>query len=266
MKWIRQYVGPYLVIRVPSALTVEIQKGPKSKPFVVHIDKVKLFTGTPPTNWIASSSETADVSDVVDHHEHAAETKETKSAGPRLRRRLENEPTSPPTPSEVYDADEKPVRARPRRTIQRPKRFDCWQWQCSGCELNNATSDEKGSPRLPTLLPNGCLLDILKLELAPTFYNANGNCHKKYHRIITDNNPRATACISIDASRQLDPAKKLADANVTGGDPPSTNRPDPSRDCRPPVSFNITDVAATHDSRRWSNYFICLIIFRCSVD
>ena len=125
MKWIRQYVGPYLVIRVPSALTVEIQKGPKSKPFVVHIDKVKLFTGTPPTNWIASSSETADVSDVVDHHEHAAETKETKSAGPRLRRRLENEPTSPPTPSEVYDADEKPVRARPRRTIQRPKRFDC---------------------------------------------------------------------------------------------------------------------------------------------
>jgi len=29
MKWIRQYVGPYLVIRTPSSLTVEIQKGQK---------------------------------------------------------------------------------------------------------------------------------------------------------------------------------------------------------------------------------------------
>ena len=124
MKWIRQYVGPYLVIRIPSALTVEIQKGPKAKPFVVHIDKVKPFTSTPPTSWIASSSGTADVTDVTDHHADAAETEGTESADPRLRRRLEDEPTSPPTPTEVYDADEEPVRTRPRRTIRRPKRFD----------------------------------------------------------------------------------------------------------------------------------------------
>jgi len=72
MKWIRQYVGPYLVVRTPSALTVEIQKGPNAKPFVVHIDKVKPFTGTPPTSWIVSSSGTADVSDVPDQHADAA--------------------------------------------------------------------------------------------------------------------------------------------------------------------------------------------------
>ena len=124
MRRIRQYVGPYLVIRTLSALTVEIKKRPKAKPFVVHIDKVKPFTGTPPTSWIASSSGTADVADVPDHHADAAETEETKSADPRLRHRLENEPTSPPTPTEVYNADEEPVRTRPRRTIRRPRRFD----------------------------------------------------------------------------------------------------------------------------------------------
>ena len=124
MKWIRQYVGPYLVVRTPSALTVQIQKGPNAKPFVVHIDKVKPFTGTPPTSWIVRSPGTADVSDVSDQHVDAAETEETKSADPRLRRRLESEPTPTSTQLEVYDADEEPVRTRPRRTIRRPKRFD----------------------------------------------------------------------------------------------------------------------------------------------
>ena len=105
-------------------LTVEIQKGPKSKPFVVHIDKVKPFTGIPPTNWDVRPSEPAYVSDVPDHHADTAETEETESAGPRLRRRLENESTLPPTKTDIYNADEKPVRTRPRRTIRRPKGFD----------------------------------------------------------------------------------------------------------------------------------------------
>jgi len=117
MKWIRQYVGPYLVIRTPLALTVEIQKESKAKPFVVHIDKVKPFTNTSPTIWIVSSLGTADVSDVPDQHSDAAETEETKSAGPHFRCRLDSEPTSPPIPPEMYDANERPVRTRPRRTI-----------------------------------------------------------------------------------------------------------------------------------------------------
>ena len=105
MKWIRQYVGPYPVIRTPSALTVAIQKRPKAKHFVVHIDKVKPFTGTLPTSWIVSDSETAHVSNVAGHHVDAAKTGEAKSADPRLGRRLENKPTSPLTTTEVYDAD-----------------------------------------------------------------------------------------------------------------------------------------------------------------
>ena len=59
--------------------------------------EVKPFTGTPPTRWIVRASGTADVSDVPDPHADAAETEETKSAGPRLRRRFESEPTSPCT-------------------------------------------------------------------------------------------------------------------------------------------------------------------------
>ena len=124
MKWIRQYIGPYLIIRVPSTLTVEIQKGPRTKPFVVHIDKVKPFTGTPSTNWVASSSETADVSDVTDHHVDIAKSEETESADPRTRHRLENESALLSTQTDVYNADEEPVRIRPRRTIRRPKRFN----------------------------------------------------------------------------------------------------------------------------------------------
>jgi len=124
MKWIQQYIGPYLIIRVPSTLTVEIQKGSRIKPFVVHIDKVRPFTGTPPTNWVAISSETADVSDVTDHHEDTAETEETESADPRPRHRLENESALSSTQTNVYNADEEPVRIRPHRTIRRPKRFD----------------------------------------------------------------------------------------------------------------------------------------------
>jgi len=88
---------------------------------VVHIDKIKPFTGTPPTNWVAISSKTAEVSGVAGHHLDAAETKETESADPRLRHRLEDESTSPPTQIDVYNADEEPIRTRPRRTIRRPK-------------------------------------------------------------------------------------------------------------------------------------------------
>jgi len=121
---------PQSIVSIPPlALTVEIQKGPKAKAFVVRIDKVKPFIGTPPTSWIVGSLESADVSDVPDQHADAAETEETEPADPgRLRRRLDSEPTSPPTQPEVSDCDanKEPVKTRQRQTIRRrSKRFDC---------------------------------------------------------------------------------------------------------------------------------------------
>ena len=52
MKWTRQYEGPFLIIRVVSPLTVEIQRSAKSRPKTVHVDKLKEFLGTPSRSWL----------------------------------------------------------------------------------------------------------------------------------------------------------------------------------------------------------------------
>ena len=56
MKWVRQYEGPYLILELPSVVTAKIQKSPKAKPKVVHIDKLKAFVGTAPRSWLSSES------------------------------------------------------------------------------------------------------------------------------------------------------------------------------------------------------------------
>ena len=52
MKWKRQYEGPYLITRVMSPLTVEIQRSAKARPKVVHVDKLREFLGIPPSSWL----------------------------------------------------------------------------------------------------------------------------------------------------------------------------------------------------------------------
>jgi len=51
-KWSRKFSGPYLIIAVPSAVNVTIQRSRRAKPFTVHIDKVKPFLSDPPPSWI----------------------------------------------------------------------------------------------------------------------------------------------------------------------------------------------------------------------
>jgi len=53
IKWMCQFSGPFLVIRTPSPVTVEIQSSRKAKPFVVHIDKVKPYLAATPNSWLA---------------------------------------------------------------------------------------------------------------------------------------------------------------------------------------------------------------------
>jgi len=53
MKWVRQFEGPFFIVSKPTSLTAKIQKSPKSQVRVVHIDKLKHFTGTPPKLWRA---------------------------------------------------------------------------------------------------------------------------------------------------------------------------------------------------------------------
>jgi len=51
-KWSRKFSGPFLIIAVPSAVNVTIQRSRRAKPLTVHIDKVKPYLSDPPTSWI----------------------------------------------------------------------------------------------------------------------------------------------------------------------------------------------------------------------
>jgi len=66
-QWIRQYKVPYLVTRIPSLLTVGIQRSAKSRPKKVHTDKLKNFVGSPPLDRRSPSFRiTADENEVSD--------------------------------------------------------------------------------------------------------------------------------------------------------------------------------------------------------
>ena len=56
-KWICQYEGPFLIVKVPSSVTAVIQRSAKAKPKTVHIDKLKEFLGKPPKKWIEVGSD-----------------------------------------------------------------------------------------------------------------------------------------------------------------------------------------------------------------
>ena len=51
-KWQKYYTGPYLVTRLLPPNDVVLQKTKKSKSFVAHRDKVKLFHGKAPESWL----------------------------------------------------------------------------------------------------------------------------------------------------------------------------------------------------------------------
>ena len=51
-KWQKSYIGPYLVVRVIEPSNCVLQKSAKSKPFVVHVGKLKRCYGTTPNSWL----------------------------------------------------------------------------------------------------------------------------------------------------------------------------------------------------------------------
>ena len=53
-KWQRSYTGPYLITRKIEPVNVVLQRTPKSKPFVVHVNKIKECKGVTPDSWLAS--------------------------------------------------------------------------------------------------------------------------------------------------------------------------------------------------------------------
>ena len=112
MKWVRQYTGPFLIIRTPNPLTVEIQRNRRAKAFVVHIDKVKLYTGITPASWIDG----LDSASQPNHDEDRIVSNEL--AGPASS--VDIESPSPNAELEVEN-EETPRRRRPKRTAGRPR-------------------------------------------------------------------------------------------------------------------------------------------------
>jgi len=53
-KWQKMYTGPFLVVRIIAPVNYVLQKSVKSKPFVVHTDKIKTCFGTTPISWLKS--------------------------------------------------------------------------------------------------------------------------------------------------------------------------------------------------------------------
>jgi len=51
MKWTQQYEGPYLILKMLSPLVAKIQQSSRTKPKIVHIDKLKKYEGEEPKMW-----------------------------------------------------------------------------------------------------------------------------------------------------------------------------------------------------------------------
>ena len=56
VKWQKSYIGPYLIVRKLGPVNCVLQKSFKTKPFVVHVDKLKRCYGETPDSWIQVNS------------------------------------------------------------------------------------------------------------------------------------------------------------------------------------------------------------------
>ena len=55
LKWQKASTGPYLVVKLIQPSNCWLQKSPKSKAFVAHIDKLKKCHGETPESWLSMS-------------------------------------------------------------------------------------------------------------------------------------------------------------------------------------------------------------------
>jgi hypothetical protein len=149
-KWMLSYEGPYLIVQKMGPVNVRIQKSPRSKSFIVHIDKIKKVLGPTPESWL-KEKESGEIREngggvVGEERGDPLEQDPLKdeadlSPGCALGENLENlAGTTPPGVPEVTDPVQvregppkpsvniprngpAPVLERPRREIRKPARF-----------------------------------------------------------------------------------------------------------------------------------------------
>ena len=58
-KWTRYYSGPFLVTKVLGPVNYLVQRSPRAKAQVVHVDKLKRCEGTTPASWLTAPKDQA---------------------------------------------------------------------------------------------------------------------------------------------------------------------------------------------------------------
>jgi transposase InsO family protein len=123
-KWVKNYTGPFLVVRVIPPTTAVIQKSRRSNVQVVHFDKLKVCRGRTPVSWtlpdaagpakgsqsdlspaprVVTESHVAEEEEVADTHRASTSLKK-----PRIRR---------PSGAQLPSCDDEPT-----MTARRPQR------------------------------------------------------------------------------------------------------------------------------------------------
>jgi hypothetical protein len=128
-KWQKNYVGPYLVVRVIEPVNYVIQKSPRAKPFVVHADKIKTCFGHTPQSWIPDHRSDGEVA--VDATRNDDAIPESTHAVSRLQP-LDCPVTSATDVESAYGCNTgnnlAVARSLPHRIRRRPSRYD--ELQC----------------------------------------------------------------------------------------------------------------------------------------
>jgi transposase InsO family protein len=147
-KWCRKYTGPYLVVEILPPVNVKLQRSPRAKPFICHIDKVKrAATDDLPRSWLPSTTTAGDSQlpagspdrrspterrsntpspprDINDTNEAGEEQPAAEPLTPSRNNapRGGGSPQQTPSQDPGYEVDEGP-QPRPRRAIRLPARF-----------------------------------------------------------------------------------------------------------------------------------------------
>jgi hypothetical protein len=120
-KWSRKYTGPFCVVRVLGPVNVELQQAKRSRPFIVHIDKVKPYLGDPPKGWVTNT----DV-EVVEFNPNDIEP-DYQPTNSFIEPCENVSPAVHVTPELVdvvtFNPDQEFRRSRPRRQVQLPARL-----------------------------------------------------------------------------------------------------------------------------------------------
>ena len=125
-----------------------LQKSKKSSPFVVHFDKLKVFYGTPPTDWRSTTTSTVDVPS-----QHRDPGDVTPTGHPSsIEIQLTNDVQSVPAPVEDQPAasDIQLPTQRLRRHRRPPKHLDAY---CRAVKPSAQTQSSSAVQDPPTQAP-----------------------------------------------------------------------------------------------------------------